>query len=337
MIKHLVKYLFLFLPSFFVLDFFAQDSITAIATLSSNKIKMGDQVQLLLTFKCKDGAKVSHIQFPSILDSVAPHIELVSASNIDTFFPDKNNPKLVAKQQSLVITSFDSGFHVIPPFKFYINKDTSIAYETSPLLLEVQSLKVDTSEASVKDIKLPLLEKYDWREDIPFYSTIAGLLVLAILLFFLIRRWLKKKPSAAEVVKPKLSEPLDVYVLRVLNQEKEQKIYMQGKVKAYYSTVSDVIRFYIEEYFKIPALELTTEETIQIIQRNQGFISQDDFSRLKHILRNADLVKFAKVEPLMAEHENFIESAISFVQSTYKPKPVAPSEPTSVSSASTTS
>jgi hypothetical protein len=317
MMKQFFKYLLLVLPSFFVANFFAQENLQVQAILGSKSIKIGEQTQLIFRVKVADDKMKAAIQFPKIGDSLAPHVEMVSASHIDTFFPEKDNPKLIGKQQTLVITSFDSGFHVIPPFKFYFNNDTSVAYETEPLLLEVQSLKVDTNEASIKDIKLPFEEKYDWREDVPFYATVAGIIVLAILLFFLIRRLLRKKP--VEPSKPKLNEPVHIYVLRILEAAKTDKIYQQGKIKEYYSVISDSLRFYIEERCQVPALEFTTEETIKALAKTE--LMPAHIAQLKQILVTADFVKFAKMEPLEYEHDQNVEKAIQFVNQTFIVKP----------------
>jgi hypothetical protein len=322
MIKYFLKYIFLLLPSFFVLDFFAQDNLQVQALLGAKTIKIGEQTQLILKARCKHEGINYTINFPKLNDSLAPHIEMVSASNIDTFFPEKDNPKLIGKQQSVMITSFDSGFHVIPPFKFYLNNDTSQFYETEPLLLEVQTMKVDTNQASIKDIKLPFEEKYDWREDLPFYATIAGVILFLILIFFFIRRLLKKKPT--EHVKPKLTEPLHIHTLRILHNTKQEKIYVQGRTKEYYSLISDTLRFYIEERCQVPALEQTTEETIKALTSSD--LLSEHTAQLKELLIISDFVKFAKMEPLAAEHDPYIDKAIRFVNETYVVKTIEVNE-----------
>ncbi len=319
MIKYLLKYALLLLPSFFVLDFFAQDNLKVQALLTQKSIKMGEQVQLVLRARCtQEGANYS-IQFPKLVDSLAPHIELVSATNVDTFFPEKSNPNLLGRQQALIITSFDSGFHVIPPFKFYLNNDTSAVYETEALLLEVKAMKVDTSAASIKDIKLPFEEQYDWREDIPFYASITGIVVLLIIIVLIIRRMLKKKPEAP--TKPKLTEPVHIYVLRILNAAKQNQLYAHNDTKGYYSIISEALRFYIEERCKVPALESTTDETIQALKTSD--LIPAHIAQLKQLLFTSDLVKFAKMEPSAEEHDPFVDRAILFVEQTFIPMPIA--------------
>ncbi len=320
MFKFILKYFFLLLPSFFVLDFFAQENLQVQAILTQKSITMGEQVQLVLRARCTAKGSNYNIQFPKLADSLAPHIEMVSASGVDTFFPEKNNPNLIGRQQALKITSFDSGFHVIPPFKFYLNNDTGQVYETEALLLEVKPLKVDTNEASIKDIKLPFDEKYDWREDIPFYASMFGIGVLLIIIVLIIRRFLKKKPALP--AKPKISEPIHIYVLRQLNEAKQNKQYAHNDTKGYYSVISDVLRFYIEERCNVPALESTTEETVKALQNTD--LLPVHIAQLKQLLLTSDLVKFAKMEPRDEEHDPFVDRAIMFVEQTFvqNPEPI---------------
>jgi hypothetical protein len=318
MVRFILKYALLLLPSFFVLDFLAQENLQVQALLTQKSIKMGEQVQLILRARCTQHGANYSIQFPILSDSLAPHVEMVSTTNIDTFFPEKNNPNLIGRQQAVTITSFDSGFHVIPPFRFYLNNDTSKVYETEALLLEVKSLKVDTSAASIKDIKLPFEEKYDWREDIPLYAGIIGIVALLIVVIFIVRRFLKKKPEAP--AKPKITEPIHIYVLRILNDAKQNKLYAQNDTKAYYSIISEALRFYIEERSHVPALESTTEETIAALKDTD--LLPAHIAQLKQLLVTSDFVKFAKMEPSAEEHDPFVNQAILFVQQTFVERPI---------------
>ena len=69
----------------------------------------------------------------------------------------------------------------------------------------------------------------------------------------------------------------------------------------------------------MPALETTTDELI-------GMMKKRDFTaavihKSEDLLQTADLVKFAKVEPSMSMHDNFLIDAENIVEIT-KPKPI---------------
>ena len=60
--------------------------------------------------------------------------------------------------QALLVTSFDTGYHVVPPIRFEYQKkgDTSIySQETNARLLTVYPIEIDTTQA-IKDIKPPI-------------------------------------------------------------------------------------------------------------------------------------------------------------------------------------
>jgi hypothetical protein len=84
-------------------------------------------------------------------------------------------------------------------------------------------------------------------------------------------------------------------------------------VKAYYSELTD-IRNYIEEAIDIPAMESTTSELItSSLREKEMTVSQDTIANLERVLKQADLVKFAKSKPLdfeITEDRNKIQKAI---------------------------
>ena len=87
-----------------------------------------------------------------------------------------------------------------------------------------------------------------------------------------------------------------------------------GKVKAYHSQISEVLREYIEHRYHVNALEETTDEIIHGLRLHS--IPQEMISKLMQILFLADLVKFAKENPLPSENDMSIINAIEFINTT---------------------
>ena len=75
----------------------------------------------------------------------------------------------------------------------------------------------------------------------------------------------------------------------------------------YYSELTEIVRGYIERELKVPALENTTDEVLAMIKdfKNADSIetSKETIKKLKDLLQEADLVKFAKSKPLAIEIE----------------------------------
>jgi len=291
----------------------AQD-VKATATLDSSVIEIGQQVKLQLSVQYRaDKGKHISVQFPEVSDTIRKEVEIVGQSKIDTII-SKSDPFLFTQTKTLYITSFDSGYWAIPPFVFTVNNDT-VGIPTEPLLLQVNTPAVDTTQA-IKDIKGPYSETYtwvDWIKDNMYVVYIClGVLALVILIIVLVRRAGKRKPPVVIVEEPKV--PAHIIAYGKLELLKNEKLWQEGKLKLYHSTLTDILREYIENRFKIQALEQTTEEIIYGF-RNVA-IDEESKAKLKQVLVLADLVKFAKEQPLPMENESSLTNAYDFVNGT---------------------
>jgi hypothetical protein len=290
-------------------------TVKATASLDTNSIRIGQQVKLQLSVRYRvDNGQQVQIHWPGIKDTIIKEIEVVGQSKIDTVIPDKSNPFEFVQTKTVFITSFDSGYWAIPPFKFLINNDTT-GVNTDPLLLEVGTVAVDTSLA-IKDIKPPFEENYtwlDWLKDNMYvvYGTLIAILVV-IVIIYLVRHFRKVPPPTVVVEKPKI--PAHVIALEKLDKLRNEKLWQEGKLKLYHSTLSEIIREYIENRFRIQAMEQTTDEILH------GFrsiaVDEESKTKLRQLLFLADMVKFAKEQPLPNENEMSLSNAYDFVTGT---------------------
>ncbi|HXF99447.1 MAG TPA: hypothetical protein VNL69_01620, partial [Bacteroidota bacterium] len=88
----------------------------------------------------------------------------------------------------------------------------------------------------------------------------------------------------------------------------------QGLIKPYYSEVSEIVRRYFENRFGFLSLEQTTDETLHNLRRFP--VAQPVVPLVETLLRRADLVKFAKYQPGVAEHEETLALAFEVVERT---------------------
>lgn len=280
------------------------------ANPDTNSILIGEQINITLKANYRVDEGEVNIILPTLYDTINEFIEIVNKSTIDTVIPDKNDPYAFVQQQNITITSFDSGYYAIPPFKFIINADT---IETEPILIEVQTMEVDTTKA-IFDIKQPLSEPFsivDWLKDNWWWM--VAILVLGVGIFFLIKylknRKTKEKP---EEIIPDI--PIHVIALEKLEKVKSDKLWQSGKIKDYHSHISEILREYIENRYQVNALEETTSEIMHGLRLQN--ISPELMNKLTQTLTLADLVKFAKEQPLANENEMSINNAIEFVNAT---------------------
>lgn len=310
--KFLSKTILLFVALLFISST-SIAQIKAIAKLDSSEIQIGQQVNLLLSIQYRvDNGKHLQVIWPEITDTIRKEIEIVGQSKIDTTI-DKNDPYLFTQSKTLQITSYDSGYWAIPPFKFLAGDTNGIF--TDPILLQVNTIAVDTTQA-IKDIKGPYEITYtwlDWLKD-NMYVVWVGLGIIAVfIILFLILRYTKKvKPLMVVVEAPKI--PAHIIAFEKLEKLKTEKLWQEGKLKLYHSQLTDIIREYIENRFKIQAQEQTTDE-ILFGFRNVS-IDEESKTKLKQVLIIADLVKFAKEQPLPNENEMSMTNSYDFINGT---------------------
>jgi hypothetical protein len=293
------------------------------ASIDSTHILLGDQLKLLFEI---EKPKDMDVVFPSVPDSFSSKLEVVERSKIDTSkLDDKKREKLT---QRLFITSFDSGMHQIPPFYFKLKNGKILdSVATRALAFQVHGMKIDTAKGPT-DIKLPYKAPVTLKEVTPY---ILGIILIAAIIFFIFYyiKWKKKNvPLFAKPEKP--ADPAHIIALRELDRIKEQKLWQQEKLKQYYSEVADTIRIYIENRFDIPAMEFTSAETIGTFKENKNRIDQNSLDQLQHILSLADLVKFAKYNPLPDDNNLTLMNAYFFVNQTKKEEIKVPEKPTDV-------
>jgi hypothetical protein len=310
MMKHYSKILFIFL---FLLAGRSFSQVRLKATLDTSKIRIGEQVKVDLYLQYNPNQGVSRIEWPSIGDTITGKIDVISTTPIDTTMPDKNDPGTLQQHQQVLISVYDSGYVVVPPFKFIVNGDTANPGYTEPLMLEVHTVPTDTSAKKIKDIKEPLNEPFSWlwyKEY--FYWGIAAIVFVAALALFIYYRNKRLANKIVEPEKPKI--PAHITALATLERIREQQIWKDGKVKEYYSEITDVVRLYIEQRYDVLALESTTDELLAIMKSQ--VIDNVSKEKLQQMLKLADFVKFAKMIPMEQEHNLTLQHAFDFVNGT---------------------
>ncbi|MCC7331903.1 MAG: hypothetical protein IT232_04765 [Flavobacteriales bacterium] len=289
---------------------FAQSVIVS-AQPDTNKILIGEQIQVKLNVQYRvDNGKQLQIQFPNLADTLIEKVEIVSKSTIDTVIPDKADPYFFIQEQIISITSFDSGIYSIPPFQFIVNSDT---LTTNSFLVEVNTLEVDTTKA-IFDIKAPISEPFsllDWIKENWWW--LVAILVLGVLIYIAVRYFKNRKlVKVPEKLAPEI--PYHIIALQKLEQLKSEQLWQNGKTKQYHSIISEVIREYLERRYQINALEETTHEIMHRLRLQT--IPAEQMNKLNQLLTLADLVKFAKEQPLPHENEQSLTHAISFIETT---------------------
>jgi len=306
MIKHLKhKFLLLIAASLILSPAKAADDISVKATLDSLTMLIGHQSKLTLEISKPSDADIA---FPMILDTIVDKVEVLSKGPIDTTYESADRQTLV---QELLITSFDSGFYYIPPFEFEVMPNSgSGTIATNPLVLKMYTYQID-SIAGVFDIKDNKTIPLTFRETVPYILGFLLVLLIVAIIVAIYIFWIKKDKSIFIPQKPK--EPPYVTAFRELERIRAEKLWQKGKEKEYFTDLTSTLRAYIEGRFQVLAMEQTSDE---ILQDMKAQVSQGHYKKIEDILKLADLVKFAKMRPMLDESERCIKEAYSFVDET---------------------
>jgi LPXTG-motif cell wall-anchored protein len=288
---------------------FAQQ-VTVSAKLDTNAMMIGDHVGVTLKYT---GPAKSQVIWPFLPDTILQSITVIGRGKVDTSYsPDK---KSMTISQQLNLTCYDSGFYAIPsiPFNYRILPDTTRQVGNTPmLLLAVHTVKVDTTQA-IKPIIGPLKVPVTFRELIPWI-----LIGLAAILLVVAGIWYYRKRKKNEPVfqlKPKVILPAHELAFRELEQLRLKKLWQSGRIKEYHSELTEILRRYIENRFHVPALEQTSSEIVDSLETRPD-CPREIIDRLTRMLVLADMVKFAKAQPVATEHEGSFNDGVEFVRAT---------------------
>ncbi len=282
-------------------------SLSATASLDTNAIMIGDQIGLNLALEVPAGSQVT---WPVLNDTLVPHVEIIKRGKTGRIV-EHNTLNL---KRRLVITSFDSGYFNITPLKFQVQLPGShktINVATQDLFLQVYAPQVDTTKA-FKAIKGPVAEPYTLGEILPWI--LLGLLLLAGIIFLVwyLRKRKKNQPLFARKPKPKL--PPDQEAIQRLEEIRLSRLWQSGKLKAYHTAITDIMRNYFARRFLFDAREMTTGEIMRNLEKEA--VNEEALAKARSAFELADLVKFAKLKPSPLENDTSLNYCLDFVNET---------------------
>lgn len=256
-------------------------------SVDSTKVKIGAQINLTLKTTVDTLSKVA---FPE--GKLFGRLEVLESYPTDTI--KENDKYQLIKKYGL--TQFDSGRYTIPSLQVIIN---SKVYPTDSVLVEILPVVVDTLKQHMYDIKdistVPNDYSYWWI----ILLILIGVAGLGYLIYYFIKR--NKKPVEEEIL---YASPIEKATAHLKSLEKKSLV-ERGEVKEYYSELTDIARTYIEEAIEIPAMESTTDELIAAFKiavvKKKLSLTEETIKNLEKVLKQADLVKFAKSKPLEFE------------------------------------
>jgi hypothetical protein len=277
------------------------------AQIDTTSIRIGEQFQLKISVDETQNVIIPKIELKGL--------EIIDSTRIDTI---KNS--LIRRY---ILTGFDSGAFYIPQQQIFVKNQ---AFLTDSLLINIATIAIDTLKVKKFPIKSIKEEPYTF-DDFRIYIYLI-LAILAIIGFWIYWFVIRKRKETEDAPTYRTLPPFEEAILR-LNELDEKLLWQNNKIKEYYSELTEIVRGYIERELKVPALENTTDEVLAMIKdfKNADSIetSKETIKKLKDLLQEADLVKFAKSKPLAIEIEDDRRDA-EFIIGNLKPKQITEKE-----------
>lgn len=212
------------------------------------------------------------------------------------------------KTQKLVlkVIPFQAGPQTFPALDFALTgpQGAPERFPSPPVRFEV--LPPETRPSDTGDIR-------DIHPPIQVFPWMAVLLAcgLAALAAWLARRWLGRRPAPAVPRAPADMRPPHVIALEELKALEASGLWEQGRVKAYYDGLADILRRYLQRRYGLPAETLTTTDLLH--EMRMAEVDRQLISLAREAFQHADLVKFARQVPEGSQRDMDIEKAREFV------------------------
>lgn len=220
-------------------------------------------------------------------------LEMIESYKVDTTY-EAAKYRLIKKYG---LTQFDSGHYTIPPQRININNKL---FYTDSIRVDVNDIVVDTLQQKMFDIKPAIQVKkppIDWKK--PLFWVLP-ILLIAALAFFLIRR--KKLKEEAEKQLPPYEE-----AIKALQKLDNSQLLKEDTSKEYYSSLTEIVKRYLDREVDEFALESTSDELIErlLMHKHAGNFDFDleTIHKLDAIFKRADLVKFARMKQHVGQVE----------------------------------
>lgn len=255
-----------------------------ITSVDTTVVTLGDRI----TFRVDvDHSADAEVAWPDSLD-LSP-FQVVGAR----LAPPRTAGDAARSSMTLTLTVFELGDLELPSFDVEVlgpgGEGTTLS--TNPYGIQVVSVGLDEG-GDIRNVRGPL--------SIPLSPLRIFLVALVVVLVAAIVVWVSKRMKPGELegsgtMPAEHYRPPHEVALEQLDRLDSSPMLERGEVKEFHIRVSEIIRTYIEGRFQVPALEMTTFDTVDGMDR--AGVDPNLIDRFREFLDRCDLVKFAKHRP----------------------------------------
>jgi len=276
---------------------YAQDVQFSVG-VDSNEVLIGDVIHL--TVKLSYPTEKYALIFPNINEMFTSPFKIIEQGKIDT----TEGSRYTTMQQTTTIASYDSGLYMLP--KLHVNglrTDSSIDIIADSLLIRVSEVPININ-GDIKDIVDAKIISERWEK----IGIISAMILLVLLIIGLIIYWWIEKRKLQK------NKPINVYdvVMKRMKAIENNSPNNIDEAKEYYSTITDSIKYYIQQRWQMPITDKTSMETIRLLQEHKHTLQI--IPALQNIFSLADMVKFAKMDSSASQNKENYTNTINIIQ-----------------------
>ncbi|MCW3074325.1 MAG: hypothetical protein JWP69_1394 [Flaviaesturariibacter sp.] len=250
-----------------------QTSFTA--SVDKSRIVIGEPFKLLL----KGTAPGAVSKKWTSIDTF-PYFEILETSKVDTV---KNGSALVL-QQTLTLTSWDSGRSQIPSFSF-------AGARSKPIVITVSFAPFNSAQ-EYHDIK-EIIDVEKPPRTVWYWYVALGLLLIGLMTLLFPSR--KQQP----ITEPKPDETVFKKTIQQLEGLRSKR--ETSEAKEFYTELILILRNYLYKRKGIGSFSKTTEDLVQGLPVLK--LKRDQEVAFIQSLQESDMVKFAQGQPALAQRE----------------------------------
>lgn len=291
---------------FLVHSFIASGQVSVDAQLDSTQIRIGEQTHLSLTVIAPEGSKVELPAFKPQTE-ITKGIEII-ASKQETEPTEKGETRKVV----YTLTAWDESKTEYELPEMSVKVDGRV-YKSPATKLKIKKMPVDSLQMesilppdSIQD------NPFAWQEWIPYGISTLLILVLSWVLWKLFKQLKTTKTPTRKQEKAKVFSPYEKACIAIMAL-KQRATNTEECQKAYYTELTDILRTYIAACFGINAMEMTSNEIIENLQKNNQEVASEE---LRQLLQAADLVKFARYNTAENEKTFYTDTLTQFIEAT---------------------
>lgn len=276
-------------------------------TLSPNPSHIGDALVLELEVRYPKGYRVN---LPTGL----------AMGKAEVLSVEEGSPRRAdggsVKTFTINLQAFELEPFTLPPVLLtYTDPDGQVLTADAPAVkVEVERLTANEAQAERQGEDPPVSLTYPnvLAERVIWAAMLALILGAALAaLFFTLRR---KKPSAAPVI----IRPPHELALEALRSLEARRVEMLegGAYQDFYLELTSIAKQYVQARFGVDVVERTTDELHLVLRRERERLAGLDPNELLTFLREADLIKFARLAPTADETHKALQSVEKIVLET---------------------